>query len=133
LKLPVQLGRAPDEPVDTTLQEFYERLLRAAAGADFRESAWDLCPVQGWPDNDTGRDILAWSWSGPEGKHVVAINWSDRPAQGRVRIPGHGPDLHSIRFSDLLSGDVYERSSGELRRDGLYVGLPSWGFHFLEF
>ena len=32
VRLPVQLGRSPDEPVDTALEEFYRRLLREAGG-----------------------------------------------------------------------------------------------------
>jgi hypothetical protein len=34
---------------------------------------------------------------------------------------------------DLMSGDVFERNGDEMTDPGLYVDLPPWGYHFLEF
>ncbi len=63
VKLPVQLGRRPEEPVDAELREFYRGLLRVA-----REGRGD------WRLSDEGDGrILGWTWSGG-GR--AAINFS---------------------------------------------------------
>jgi len=37
------------------------------------------------------------------------------------------------RLMDLMSGDVFERDGDEMTDPGLFVDLPPWGYHFLEF
>jgi hypothetical protein len=41
------------------------------------------------------------------------------------------PDLpgRTIQFHDLFSGARYERGGNDLSSAGLYVDLPSWGYH----
>ncbi|GAA2706450.1 alpha-amylase [Actinoplanes palleronii] len=123
--LPVFLARFPDEPVDAGLRDFHRTLLRVAASV--RRGEWRLLGTEGWPDNQTHQDLLAWSWSG----HLVVINLSDHPSQGRVELAR--PDLagRAWRLTDLLDGRVFERSGSDLAENGLYVDLPPWGTHVL--
>src|SRR4029078_5584430 len=58
-RIPVFLGRGPDEPADEDLRAFYGRLLRAVADSDLRTGDWRLCACEGWPDNDSHRRLLA--------------------------------------------------------------------------
>ena len=127
---PVFLSRRPPEPVDEELREFYGRLLPAAA--DVRVGDWGLLTCTGWPDNDTHRNLLAWSWTGPDARHVVVVNDSDAPAQGRVPLPW--PDLRdrACRLTDLLSGQSFDRDGTELLTSGLYVDLPGRASHVLR-
>ena len=83
--------------------------------------------MTGWPDNDSYRSLLAWCWAG----HLVVVNFSDAPAQGRVRLPW--PDLpgRALTLSDALSGAVFERAGDELAGDGLYVELDPFAAHLL--
>ena len=109
---PVFLRRRPDEPADRDLAQWYERLL---AIPDIRTGTWRLLAVNGWPDNQSWRNLLAWSWSGADNaRHVVVVNLSGQPAQGR--IPLGWPDLpgRDWRLEDLLSGAVFVRDGGEL-------------------
>jgi hypothetical protein len=48
-------------------------------------------------------------------------------------MPGVKPAGRTWRLRDLLSGDEYERDGDEMTDPGLFVDLPPWGYHVLEF
>ena len=72
-RVPVFLGRGPDEPPDPDLRSFYARLLRAVADSDLRHGDWRLCPCEGWPDNDSFTRLAAWCWSSPGSRHLIVV------------------------------------------------------------
>jgi len=133
---PVFLARRPDEPLDAGLAGWYRRLLAAVAGQHVRAGEWRLLEASGWPDNQSCRNLVAWSWAGDGagnggGRHVVVVNLSGQPAQGRIPLgwadlPGRGWNL-----TDLLEDTVFERDGDELAGPGLFVDLAPWQFHLL--
>jgi hypothetical protein len=132
VRLPVFLGRRPEEAPDCELQAFYRKLLAAINQRAFREGQWQLCDRSGWPDNASYQNIVCWSWSQDQERYLVAANLSAGPAQARIHV---GPDFlsrQSWNLIDCLSGTTYQHSGDDLRSAGLYVDLPPWGFHFLE-
>ena len=86
----------------------------------------------GWPDNDTHRRLLAWTWTHADARHLVVVNDSDRPAQARLPLPWDDLRGRVHRLTDLLDGAVYDRDGDELTDSGLFVSLPAWGCHVLE-
>ncbi|WP_030018551.1 alpha-amylase family glycosyl hydrolase [Streptomyces monomycini] len=130
-RLPVFLDRRPDEPVDTALRAFHERLLAGVHRSGMRTGRWELLECAGWPDNASAGNILAWCWAGPSGRFLTVLNLSDQPAQGRVRLPW--PELGSGAWllTGLLNGERYARSGTELAGPGLFVDLEAWGTHLL--
>ena len=126
---PVFLSRRPDEPLDPGLAGWYRHLLAVVAGDRVRAGAWRLLEASGWPDNQSCRHLLAWSWTGGEERHVVVVNFSGQPAQGRVPLPW--PDLPGRQWhlTDLLAGHVLDRDGDELADPGLFVGLEPWQSH----
>jgi hypothetical protein len=133
VRIPVFLGRGPDEEPDRDLRDFYGRLLRAVFESDLRSGDWSLCECHGWPDNDSARQLVCWCWATPDSRHLVVVNLSADPAQGRVRLPWGGLADRSWLLEDRLSGASFERDGSELEDEGLYVGLDGWRFHFLAF
>ncbi|WP_328975168.1 alpha-amylase family glycosyl hydrolase [Streptomyces canus] len=127
---PVFLRRRPQEPVDEPLRDFYGRLLPAAAAV--RRGDWRPLTPTGWPDNDTHRDLLAWTWTHADARHLVVVNDSDRPAQARLPLPWDDLRGRACRATDLLTGEVYDRDGGELADCGLFVSLEGWGCHVLK-
>ncbi|MER5914512.1 alpha-amylase family glycosyl hydrolase [Streptomyces sp. NPDC001982] len=127
---PVFLSRRPQEPADASLRDFYGRLVTAVAPV--REGNWRLLTCTGWPDNDSHHNLLAWSWTAGQERCLVVINYSDRPAQGRVPLPW--TDLHgqSCKLTELLAGNTYEREGDELVDPGLFVALDAWHWHLLS-
>lgn len=127
---PVFLARRPDEPTDVDLRSFYRQLLAAVHAAGMREGEWRLLDCTGWPDNPTQRNLLAWCWRGAR-RHVVVVNFSDQPAQARVRLPWNDLQGRQWRLSELLGETAYERDGTELAEAGLYVALDPWRWHLL--
>jgi glycosidase len=125
---PVALGRRPHEPENAELRRFYLRLLDHLARSSVRHGRWELAGVTGWPDNDTARNLLAWSWQADARLHIVVVNLSDRPAQGRVAVRDL-PPAEVVVLDDLLHDQRYERDAGELLQEGLFVSLDAFGFH----
>ncbi|MEU9340292.1 alpha-amylase [Streptomyces sp. NPDC048278] len=130
VRLPVFLSRRPQEPADEALHDFYDRLVTATAPV--REGDWQLLDCAGWPDNDTHRNLLAWSWSAGQDRYVVVINYSDRPAQGRLPLPWTDLRGRSCTLAELLDENTYDREGDELAGPGLFVALDPWHWHLLS-
>jgi len=130
---PVFLSRRPDEPPDLELADWYRHLVTAVAGHQVRSGAWRLLEATGWPDNESCRNLVAWSWTGDRGsdRHVVVINLSGQPAQGRVPLDWADLPGRSWRLTDLLAERVYDRDGDELASPGLFVALEPWQPHLL--
>ena len=131
VRLPVFLARRPAEPADRDLEAFYRKLLRAMAAPALRDGTWRLLEPTGWVDNPTYRSLVTWAWEKGQERHVVVVNLSEAPAQGRVAFPW--PDLagRQIRLIDAFTGEIYDRDGGATTVPGLFVDLRAWGFHFL--
>ncbi len=130
VRLPVFLGRYPDEPADRDLSGFYDTLLAALKDPTFRTGTWELCDCSGWPGNDTTGNLVAWSWDG-ESRWLIVVNFSDADASGHVRTAWN--DLHgrTLTLTDPTTKAVFERTADDLT-NGLYVQLPPWGRHLFR-
>jgi hypothetical protein len=128
--LPVFLEREPEEPVDEELRLFYRHLLSAVSNAKLADGEWQLCRLEGWSDNDSCRQLVAWCWSGPDSRHLVVVNLSNDDAQARVHLPWDDLDGHAWTLEDRLATRSLERDGHELASEGLYVALEPWGSHF---
>lgn len=135
IRLPVFLGRRPEEPVDQELVTFYKRLLTVTNREVFRNGAWRLCERVGWPDNQSCRNLLAWCWVKDTERYLVVINFRQDAAQARVLVPWDELRGKEWRCKDVLSEDSYDRSGSEMKDVGLYVDLEGWTchlFHMIE-
>ncbi|MGY0022174.1 alpha-amylase [Streptomyces sp. YJ-C3] len=132
IHLPVFLDRRPAESADTSLRAFHERLLSGVHRSGMRTGRWQLLDCTGWPDNDSGRDLIASCWTGPAGRFLTVVNLSGHPAQARIRLPWTELGTDSWELTELLDNDRYGRSGQELLESGLYVDVPPWGTHLLS-
>jgi hypothetical protein len=132
VRLPVFLGRRPDEVVERDLQLFYKKLLNAIDKPAFRDGQWSLCERSGWPDNATFQNVLAWNWLEDDERYLIIVNFGESSAQARVQVPWADPGDRKLRLRDEISGVVYDRSVEEMRSQGLYVDLGPWQYHFLR-
>jgi glycosidase len=132
VRTPVMLGRAPAAQPDLELQAFYRRLLQALQLSALRQGDWRLGEVTGWPDNATTQNLVTWNWEKSQERCLVVVNLSANPAQGRVRWPWLDANPAKWKLSDPIQSVEFSRDGGETGRDGLYIDLPGWGFHFFK-
>jgi len=133
VKLPVFLRRRPEESVDADLHSFVHRLLNAIHRPVFKEGYWQLCVCTGWHDNDSYQNLLAWRWCDADDRFLIVVNYSNQAVQGRVLLPGSDLQGKNWRLNDLLCEVTFERNGDEMHREGLYVALGPWQYHFLRF
>jgi hypothetical protein len=128
------LVRAPLQPVDAALQQFYAALLRVLREPVLRDGRWRLLEcARAWGDNWTADCFVAASWEGEDGqRRLVAVNYAGNQSQCYVRLPF--PDLagRAVRLEDLMGGVSYDRDGGDVASRGLYLDLPPWGYHVFE-
>ena len=132
IRLPVFLGRRPDEPADEELRAFYSKLLETIARPVFRNGQWRLCERTGWPDNPSFQNLVAWCWKNDQDRFLIVVNLSNSPAQARVQVPWSDIRGENLRLTDAFSGATYDRAGDEMQGAGLYVELAPWKFHFFQ-
>jgi hypothetical protein len=132
VRLPVFLGRRPVELIDNELVGFYGRLLKATNRDVFRNGEWYLCERSGWPDNQSCQNLLSWCWAKDDERYLIVINFSHQAAQARVLAPWDELRGKEWRFTDVLSGETYDRNGSEIRDAGLYVEMEPWQAHFFQ-
>ncbi|PSH04466.1 MAG: alpha-amylase [Acidobacteria bacterium] len=126
IRVPVFLGRRPEEPPDQALQSFYRKLLKAIDVPMFRNGHWSLCDRRGWPDNPSYQNLVAWNWVKDDDRYLVVVNLSDNAVQARVSIPWSDAGGETWRLVDVLSEATYDRLGDDMRDAGLYVELGPW-------
>jgi hypothetical protein len=128
------LVRAPEEPVDKTLQEFYANLLTVLRNPVVREGQWRLldCRPAG-EGNGSWDSFLVSAWEGSSNKvFVIVVNGAPNPSQCFVPLPFPWFAGQSVQLQDRMSPVCYDRNGDDLFSQGLFLDLPPWGFHVFE-
>jgi hypothetical protein len=125
------LIRAPEEPVDTEIQEFYERLLAILQMPILKSGEWQpLTPQPAWEGNGSWDAFIAHSWGGSGGERVlVVVNYASHPSQCYVCLPFADIKDRTVRLDDTLSSAGYIRDGNELLERGLYLDMEPWSYH----
>ncbi len=137
VKLPVQLGRRPREPVDRALAAAHDALVRVLRHPALREGEWSLVePGPAWDGNPTHAALAAHAWTHPAGRFLVVANLAPHRAQAFLPLPWDdlaGPDGHRRWWlHDRLGAGALYREGAELARRGLYVDLHAGQAHAFE-
>jgi glycosidase len=133
VRLPIQLGREPDEVPDVEIFTFYHRLLTVCDSPTFHEGEWSLLEAEpAWRGNPSHQDLLAWTWDGAKEKKIVVVNFAPNVSQGRLRLPHLAVHGSTIVLNDELHDIEYIRDPGELQDEGLYMELGPWQANILD-
>lgn len=132
-RIPAALSRRPNEPVDRALEAFYRRLILAIQSSPLRDGQWRLCVLNGWPDNYSYNNLVAWCWQAGEERRVIVVNLSPHTSQARVQLPW--PELAGQNWvlQDVMEERLFEHGGDEILNMGLFVELAPWGRHFFTF
>jgi len=122
------LVRAPEEPVDRKLMQFYERLLSVLRNPAVRSGSWQLLEcVPAWEGNSTWDCFLAFAWHGTDDERLlVTVNYAPNQSQCYVRLPFADLGNGQWRLKDLLGDATYEREGTDLSDRGLYLDEAAW-------
>ena len=63
VRLPVFLARRPGRAARPGARRLAPRLVAVVAEQGVRTGAWQLLEAGGWPDNQSCRNLIAWSWT----------------------------------------------------------------------
>jgi hypothetical protein len=132
VKIPVQLGRRPAEPVDPFLQAHYERLLHASSDPLFHQGAWRLLEPRPAGPGESYRGFIGYHWSTDAARRLVVVNWSAERAQCFLPLELPGLAGFSWLLRDLLSDAAYERDGNDLSSRGLYLDMPGFAYHLFD-
>jgi hypothetical protein len=128
------LVRAPEEPVDQKIKQFYDRLLAVLRNPAVRNGDWQLLAcAPAWEGNWTWDCFLAFAWRGPDGERlVVAVNYTPNQSQCYVRLPFADFGNRQWRLQDQMGTATYERAGNDLQSHGLYLDVPPWQAHVFK-
>jgi hypothetical protein len=128
LKVPVQLGRWPDEAPDASVQQLYERVLLFAAQPVLHDGVWRILKVASVGD-DTAHSLVAYRWHSDDALALVVVNLGDHAAQGHVHLADDMPAGAIFDFRDWMTDAHYRRPRELLMDSGLYVRLEPGTAH----
>ena len=128
------LVRAPEEPVNQRMEQFYNRLLAVLRQTVVREGCWQLLECRpAWDGNWTSDCFIASSWTGKVGeKCLVAVNYSDHQSQCYLTMPWDARAGQQWQLRDRMGTALFERNGEELTARGLYLDMPAWAYHVFE-
>lgn len=128
------LVRAPNEPTDNVLHQFYERLLAVLRLPAVRDGEWQLLDcAPAWDGNGTWDGFMAWSWQAGDGqRQLIVVNFAGNQSQCYVHLPFPNLAGRTVRLKDQMGDASYDHEGNDLLSRGLYLDLPGWGYHVFE-
>jgi len=132
IKLPVQLGREPEEKQDEKIKEFYRNLFSITKELVFKNSSWKILEASPVADSDQSNDnLLAWEWRSGKELRVVIVNYNNSTSRCRLKFNIESKS-DEIMLNDLLNHTSYKRSVKEIADKGLFVELKSFNSHIFS-
>jgi hypothetical protein len=131
VKLPVQIGRAPDEAPDQTLMAFYRRLLTETRSPIYQHGNWRLFEVNPGHHDGSHHNLIAYGWHG-EGDdfRLIVVNVSGVQSRGHVSLWAWTLiDSEAWVLHDVMDDSRYTRPGHSLHSPGLYVDLAPYQSH----
>lgn len=127
VRLPVQLGSAPDEPEIGALTAFYRDLLAEVNQPIYHEGEFVLLACHSVPGRcGEAERLLAYAWVLGETWRIVVANMGEERAEGRVMLPNPAWSAGQWRFINVLNPASEVMMSGDsLLTGGLPVALEA--------
>ncbi len=133
VRVPVQLRRAPEEPVDGLVHARYAALLAALKRKVVRNGLWLLLnPQPAWSGNDSCQQILGQGYDLDDEHLRIFVNESAQRAQCWVRLELGSLADRQVQLTDLTGPKRYTRDGMELMLRGLYLDLEPWEVHIFD-
>lgn len=133
IKLPLQLGREPEEKLDEKVKEFYRKLFDITKTKVFKDGNWKLLETLPVGENDnTYENLIAWQWHYNKQVRIVVVNYNNITSRCRLKF-NLNVNSDDFTLTDLLNNVKYKRSKKEILEKGLFVELKSYNSHIFSF
>jgi glycosidase len=125
------LVRAPEEPPDKEIEEFYNHLLSVLRKPILKSGAWQwLVCKPAWEGNGSWNAMIASSWEGSHGERIlIAVNYAPYQSQCYVHLTFPEIKNRTVQLKDLLGSATYSREGNDLLERGLYLDMEPWSYH----
>src|SRR5262249_4422592 len=128
IKTPVQLGRWPDEIVDTGIRDMYDRVVDFSSQAVLHDGVWHILNVSAGGD-ETWVNVVAHRWRSEDSLALIVVNLGDVTSQAHVDVIGNLPAGAAFDFEDRLTGESDRWTRDALSGRGLWVRLQAGRAH----
>ena len=129
VKLPLQLGREPEEKQDEKVKEVYRKIFSITNRKIFKEGKWRLIePTEVSEKDRSFENLLAWQWSLGNEMIIVVINYNNSTSRCRIKFDVKDKS-DSIILLDIFNEVEYKRSIAEINEKGLFIELKSFSSH----
>jgi glycosidase len=99
---PLQLKEIYDRVPDLTVRKFYEKLLKITDHPAFHGGEWNLLEVRACSQqDDSNRNMLAWSWMQRRTMKIVVVNYSGFQSCGIVNVPVKTQGENAALFEEI--------------------------------
>ena len=133
VKLPLQLGREPEEKQDEKIKECYRKLFKVTNSEIFKNGEWEILEPFAAGENDRSyENLIAYQWKLNDDIRIVVVNYNNATSRGRIKFDMNLKS-EEIALTDLLTDVIYKRSKKEIVEKGLFVELKSFGSHIFSF
>jgi len=133
IKLPIQLGREPEEKPNTELFSFYNKLMEISNSDVVKNGKWKMLEtIPVWENHNmlSFKSIIAWELSLEEKRCLVAVNYDESVNSCRIKL-----DINSekklVDFDDVINNNIYIREIDEIKNQGLFIKLQPYHYHIL--
>jgi len=128
VRVPVQLGRWPEEPPDASIRALYERVLAFAGHRVLHDGTWQILNVSAAGDRSLP-EVVAYRWHTDGALALVVVNLGASTSEAYVAIAADLPPGAAFDFEDYLTDVTYRRTRESLLDRGLFVRLEAGGAH----
>jgi glycosidase len=133
IKLPVQLGREPEEKISNTVTKYYNKLLSITKDDIFVKGRWEILePISAGNGNISYENFFSWKWSYNDSRAIVIINYSELTGQCRIKLDIKSKQEFIVLY-DQLNGKVFDRSITEINNVGIFIELKGFASHIFTF
>ena len=135
VKLPVQIGRQPEEIFNPTLEMFYQRLLRETSDSIYEQGEWIwIEPQPAWDGSDSHHQLIAYLWKDIDECRLVVINLAGTWSQAKLDLSAwERLGQYDWRIYDVLQETYQYQSGHEMMDGGLSVDVPPYSGQICQF
>ncbi|HEY1169972.1 MAG TPA: alpha-amylase family glycosyl hydrolase [Verrucomicrobiae bacterium] len=130
--LPVQLWRRPEEPTNTSLRAFYEKLFSLRQTTALKDGTHRIPEsLPAWEGNPSHQNLFVIIWQkNADEFELIAVNYAAHRSQCRVRLEISTAAQWTLQ--DRLGTELHHRTREEIQKEGLYLDLDAWNTQWFE-